>query len=88
MVSKHHINYEKSEEILRELYKAASFVVQAVCFRLTGQYIRRQTELLEITAPEERAIVETFLKLKGGADMEFDAMSAALLTWAQAKLNE
>ena len=84
----HNMLYEKSEEILRGLYKAASFVVQAVCFRQTGRYFRRQTELLEIAAPEERAIVETFLKLKGGADVEFVPMSETLMTWAQAKLKE
>ena len=84
----HNMLHEKSEEILRGLYKAASFVVQAVCFRQTGRYVRCQSELLEITAPEERAIVETFWKLKGGADVEFVPMSETLLTWAQAKLKE
>ena len=84
----HNMLHEKSEEILRGLYKAASFVVQAVCFRQTGRYVRCQSELLEIAAPEERAIVETFWKLKGGADVEFVPMSETLLTWAQAKLKE
>ena len=41
----HNMLYEKSEEILRGLYKAASFVVQAICFAQTGNYIRNQKEL-------------------------------------------
>ena len=32
----HNMLHEKSEEILKGLYKAASFVVQAICFQETG----------------------------------------------------
>ncbi len=35
----HNMLYEKSEEILKGLYKSASFVVQAICFKQTGKYI-------------------------------------------------
>ena len=83
----HNMLHEKSEDILRGLYKSASFVVQAVCFRQTGRYCRRLTELMEIAAPADRAVIETFLDLKGGAAVDFDAMSDALFTWAQATLN-
>ena len=41
----HNMLYEKNEEILKGLYKSASFVVQAICFRQTGNYIRHQSEL-------------------------------------------
>ena len=40
--------YDKSEYILKGLYKAASFVVQAIYFKQTGHYIRQQSELLKI----------------------------------------
>ena len=83
----HNMLHEKSEDILRGLYKSASFVVQAVCFRQTGRYCRRLTELMEIAAPADRAVIETFLNLKGGAAVDFDAMSDALFAWAQATLN-
>lgn len=83
----HNMLHEQSCDMLKSLYKSASFVAQAVYFRQTGRYVRRQTELLEMAAPEERGMVETFLKLKGGAPVEFVPMSERLLVWAQAKLN-
>ena len=79
----HNMLYEKSEEILRGLYKSASFVVQAIAFRETGTYIRHQKELLGAVSGEERAIVETFLHLKNGGTVSFGEMSDTLLAWTQ-----
>ena len=79
----HNMLYEKSEEILRGLYKSASFVVQAIAFKQTGKYIIHQKELLEIVSPDERVIVETFLNLKNGGAVEFDVMSKNLFNWAK-----
>ena len=60
----HNMLYDKSEDILKGLYKAASFVVQAIYFKQTGHYIRQQSELLEIVLSEERIIVDTFFNDK------------------------
>ena len=35
----HNMLHEKSEEILKSLYKSASFVLQAMLFKRTGKYI-------------------------------------------------
>ena len=35
----HNMLYEKSEDILKGLYKSASFVLQAVHFQRTGVYL-------------------------------------------------
>lgn len=78
----HNILYEKSEEILKGLYKAASFVVQAICFQQTGQYIRRQKDLHLAVSGEEKQIIETFLHLKNGGVVEFQKMSEDLFTWS------
>ncbi len=78
----HNMLYEKSEEILRGLYKSASFVVQAVCFKETGKYISRQKDLLDIVSADERIIVETFLKLKNGGEVNFTEMSETLYLWS------
>ena len=83
----HNMIYEKSEDILRGLYKAASFVVQAICCRQTGTYRRRQRDLLEIAEPNERAIVETFIHLKNGGTVNFDDMSATLFNWSKRWIN-
>ena len=79
----HNMLHEKSEEILRGLYKSASFVVQAICFVQTGVYVSRQNDLLEMVSPNERAIVDNFLKLKQGGEMDFDAMSETLFAWSK-----
>ena len=79
----HNMLHEKSEDILRELYKSASFVVQAIAFKQTGNYISHQKELLKVVSSDERAIVETFMNLKNGGTVEFNLMSEMLFTWAK-----
>ena len=78
----HNMLYEKSEDILRGLYKSASFVVQAIIYKETGRYISRQKDLLQNVSPDEKAIVEAFLTLKNGGEVDFDKMSEALFVWS------
>ncbi|MBE6813323.1 MAG: nucleotidyltransferase domain-containing protein [Ruminococcaceae bacterium] len=78
----HNMLYEKSEEILRSLYKSASFVVQAIAFMQTGKYVKYQKDLLGVVSADEKAIVSTFLALKNGANVDFNAMSETLFKWA------
>lgn len=79
----HNMLHEKSEEILKGLYKSASFVVQAICFRQTGNYICHQKDLLKAVFPEEQAIVEGFLNLKNGTAVDFQKMSETLFAWSK-----
>ena len=79
----HNMLYEKSEDILRGLYKSASFVVQAIAFKQTGNYISHQKELLQVVSFDERGIVETFLNLKNGGTVDFNLMSETLFTWSK-----
>lgn len=79
----HNMLYEKDEEILKALYKSASFLVQAICFKETGKYITGQKDLLEVVADEEKIIVETFLNLKSGGAVDFKRMSENLFEWSK-----
>ena len=79
----HNMLYEKSEDVLRGLYKSASFVVQAIAFKQTGNYISHQNELLQIVDSDERVVVETFLNLKNGGTVDFDLMSETLFAWSK-----
>ena len=79
----HNMLYEKSEDILRGLYKSASFVVQAIVFKQTGNYISHQKDLLQVVSSDERVIVEIFLSLKNGGTVDFSLMSETLFTWAK-----
>ncbi len=79
----HNMLHEKSEDILRGLYKSASFVVQAIAFIQTGNYISQQKELLEVVSKDDRAIVETFLDLKNEGIVDFKKMSETLFSWSE-----
>jgi hypothetical protein len=75
--------HEKSEEILKGLYKSASFVLQAIAFKKTGKYIRFQNALKEAVSADEQVIVDTFLSLKNRCTVDFDKMSEDLFTWSK-----
>ena len=79
----HNMLHEKSEDILKGLYKSASFVVQAVVFKQTGKYVKHQKELLLVACSDEQAIVNTFLNLKAGEAVDFSQASQALLEFAK-----
>ena len=79
----HNMLHEKSEDMLRGLYKSASFVVQAIVFQQTGTYMKHQEELLAAAMPNEKAIINTFLSLKKGDTADFVPMSNALFAWAK-----
>lgn len=78
----HNFVHEKSEDILRSLYKSAVFVIQAVWFYETGKYIKSKTELQNAINPPS-AVLTTALNLKNGADVRFEEMSEILINWAK-----
>ncbi len=84
----HNMLHEKSEDILRGLYKSASFVVQAIVFKQTGKYIKHQEELLKVVSSDELVIVENFMNLKNGGTVDFSLMSETLFNWAKKWISE
>ena len=79
----HNMLHEKSEDVLKALYKSASFVLQAITFNRTEKYIRHQSELLSFVDEEEKVIINTFLTLKNGGSVEFERMSKVLFAWCK-----
>ena len=79
----HNMLHEKSEELLKGLYKAASFVVQAIVFMQTGNYIKHQSQLIQTASTEERTIIETFLKYKNSEAVNFCEASRILFEWSK-----
>ena len=78
----HNMLHEKNEDILRGLYKSASFVVQAIVFKQTGNYIKHQEELLTVATHNEQVIINIFLSLKKGGTVDFTPMSETLFAWS------
>ena len=79
----HNMLHEKSKDILKGLYKSASFVVQAIAFKQTGNYIKHLKDLLGVVSSDEQAIVEAFVNLKNGGMIDFDLMSSILFDWTR-----
>ena len=84
----HNMVHEKSEDVLKGLYKAASFVLQATTFKQTGRYIRHQSELLKTLSEEDKVIIDTFLSLKNDRMKDFDKMSEILFTWTKKQIEK
>lgn len=83
----HNMLYDKSEEILRQLYKSATFVVQAIVFMETKKYISKQKDLRAIVSPSEKTVVDNFLLFKDGGEINFNKMSEALFYWSKSKIS-
>lgn len=79
----HNMLHTKNEDILKGLYKAASFVVQAIVFKQSGNYIKHQNQLLQASSQEERTVLETFLRYKNGEAVDFATASAILFEWSK-----
>lgn len=79
----HNFVHEKSDDVLRSLFKSAVFVIQAVYFYETGTYIKSKNELRAVINPPS-AVLETERRLKNGGNVEFEEMSTLLLNWVKA----
>ena len=84
----HNMLHDNSEDVLKGLYKSASFVVQAIAFKQTGKYIRQQKDLLQVVSSNEQVIVETFMNLKNGGTVDFNLMSETLFAWSKKWISE
>jgi len=84
----HNMLHDKSEDVLKGLYKSASFVVQAIAFKQTCKYIRLQKDLLQVVSSNEQIIVETFMNLKNGGTIDFNLMSETLFAWSKKWISE
>ena len=79
----HNRLHEKSEELLRGLYKSAFFTLRADYFCRTGEFVRTKSELLSLLDGEEHAILAAGM---GDADGSFAEQSETLLAWASSMI--
>ena len=79
----HNMLHTKNEDILKGLYKAASFVVQAIVFKQTRDYIKHQNQLLQAALLDEKIVIETFLKYKNCETVDFNSASEILFEWSK-----
>lgn len=84
----HNMLYEKNEDILRSLYKSASFTLQAIVYLKEEKYICQLNELIKVLEGEDKKIIEVFLKLKRSPSIEFITLSELMFNWVKDKVNE
>lgn len=82
----HNMLHEKREAILKGLFKSASFVIQAMAYRETGRYFRKQSELLNVVSLEEQKILEGFKRTKNNNLTDFKQDSEELFDWIQKRI--
>lgn len=80
--------YEKSYDILKSLYKSAVFVIQAVYFRQTGDYISHIADLIQAVDKNEYDILNTFANIKNGIKFDFQEESELLFKWSGRLIKE
>lgn len=81
----HNIVHEKSKDLLKALYKQASFTIQAVYFEQTGTYVRKKAELMPLLEPQAQKILLNGIMLKkqpGPSEDDFERLSELLFCWA------
>lgn len=79
----HTLCHGRSGEHLRELYKAAVFVLQARHFQRTGVYLRRKTDLASVLEGMDAQVLNTAMRLRAGEPVAFEPMAELLFSWAQ-----
>ncbi len=84
----HNMLYEKSYDILKSLYKLAVFVIQADCFRQTGDYISHIADLIQAVDKEEYNILNTFMNMKNCLTFDFMEKSELLFKWSGRLIKE
>lgn len=79
----HNMLHEKDQDILKGLYKSATFVIQAIHYLESGKYISKLTDILPALPPREGKIIATYLDLKQNKGAGFAEMSETLFEWCQ-----
>ena len=79
----HNMLFERDAGVLRELTKAATFVIRARVFREQGCFCRGLQELSRHAGPGDRDIVEACRQMKSRGVRDFAAESSRLFSWVQ-----
>ncbi len=82
----HNMLHERSEDILKGLYKSAVFTVQAVYFLQSGNYIKQKSELIQLVKPAEAQILMNAENIRNRISVDFEEMSGTLFEWAKCLL--
>lgn len=87
----HNIIHEKDDEILKALYKQATFVLQAKYFFETDNYIAKKSELIDKLSDTDKQILRLSLDIKSKGNLsndDFESYSNELFVWSGKLMKE
>lgn len=84
----HNMIHDKSQDIVKALYKSAVFTIQAIHYQQTGEYVSSKKELLKVVNQKNQEIIGISLGLKNGENIELEKMSEILFVWAKKYISE
>ncbi len=76
-----HADAEKNRGSLPYTYKGVFFILQNMYYLKTGAYARTKKELLTMLCGEDRAVMETAMRLDKGETYDFDEAFETLFLW-------
>ena len=81
----HNLVHEKSADILKGIFKASTFTLQAIAFFKTGRYEKKKIDLLGLLQGKDLLVLKAGMELKEKATLyaeELNRYSELLLGWA------
>lgn len=81
----HNILHAKDKKVLKDLYKSASFVLQALYYYKNNVYMSNLNELVSLLDREHKAVLEAYIQMKVNdrmIDKSYHQLSEQLLNWS------
>ena len=75
-------------QILKGLYKSASFVIQALWYLRSGEYIARLQELFSKVEGSEKDIISAYIQIKNSGVSDFERLSDLIFNWSKKQINQ
>lgn len=81
----HNILHDKDKKVLKDLYKSASFVLQALYYYQNHQYMSNLSDLVLVLEGENKVILDAYIQMKANdrlIDKTYHQLSKQLLNWS------
>lgn len=83
----HNMVHEKNQEILKGLYKAALFVIQADYYQKEGVYVSKYETLGTLVEDTEKEIIEQYDRMRKKEEPDFQKASERIFLWAKKNIS-
>lgn len=84
----HNLIYDKDPAILKGLYKSASFVIKALWYLRSREYIAHSQELVCKVVGNEKDIISDYIQIKNSGVSDFDRLSELIFYWSKKQINQ